>query len=343
MPFIHHHYIQILRPSKTVKETLDAHLYRSHDGYRQVNQYILKHDLGRGSFGAVRLAVDAQTGLEYAVKEFSKKRLRRKFGNVLCVGDNGGDEDALHLIRNEVAIMKKVQHPNIVKLYEVLDVEGEDSLYMVMEYCRGGRLESGIQDHGLIRRYFRQLMIGIDYLHQNEIIHHDIKPDNILLSSDRKQIKIVDFGISALFESSQQQRLMGSPAFLSPEIITGQSSGGTESDIWAMGVTLYCMIEGKLPFGEKGEALDLYHDIQEVAPDIPETWDPRLIDLIAKMLDKDPTSRIKLPEMSQHPWITDTGKLSNVTLIENQQEGIYKINKNHSEFELRECLKDRVH
>ncbi|EGG01840.1 uncharacterized protein MELLADRAFT_38940 [Melampsora larici-populina 98AG31] len=229
-----------------------------------------KKDLGRGSFGAVRLAVDAQTGLEYAVKEFSKKRLKRKFGNVLGGGGNEGNEDALHLIRNEVAIMKKVQHSNIVKLYEVLDVEGEDSLYMVMEFCRGGRIETGIEDHELIRRYFRQLIIGIDYLHQNEIIHHDIKPDNILLSSDRKQIKIVDFGISALFESShqsqpQQPRLIGSPAFLSPELLTGKSSGGTESDIWAMGVTLYCMVEGKLPFGEKGEALDLYHQIQEEA------------------------------------------------------------------------------
>lgn len=99
------------------------------------------------------------------------------------------------------------------------------------------------------------------------------------------------------------------------------------------------MVEGKLPFGEKGEALDLWHDIQEEAPNIPETWDPRLIDLIAKMLTKDPESRIKLSEISSHLWITDSGKLPNLFLSAQEEDGSYKINKIHSELELRECLK----
>ncbi|KAG0145038.1 hypothetical protein CROQUDRAFT_707322, partial [Cronartium quercuum f. sp. fusiforme G11] len=194
-------------------------------------------ELGRGSFGAVQLAVDAETGLEYAVKEFSKRRLIKKYGQ------QQQQDDGLWLIRNEVAIMKKVKHPNIVKLREVLDVVGEDSLYMVLEYCRGGPLIVLKEDNSLpidmCRKYFRQLIIGIDYLHRNMIIHHDIKPDNILLSSDRKQIKIADFGISAIFnkqlENNQVKQIIGSPAFLSPELIL-EGKSGTESDIWAMGL-----------------------------------------------------------------------------------------------------------
>jgi len=338
-----------LHPSRTdqsqpiVKETLNAHSTLSELGQKQVNQYLIKREIGRGSFGAVQLAEDAETGLSYAIKELSKTRLKRKFAKELMQINQpfiDHPDDALYLIRNEVAIMKKIRHHNLVKLHEVLDVEGEDSLYMVMEYCPGGSLMRLVQethqikihqqcsdqkedslllnaglDLDLARKYFRQLVAGIDYLHRNEIIHYDIKPDNLLLSSDKKQLKVVDFGISAMFakpgDDSTVSRTIGSPAFLSPEIIHAAQSevpvSGTATDIWAMGVTLYFMLTGSLPF-PSDQIMVMYEAIETQAPAIPDEWDGPLVDLISRILDKEPTSRIKMAELKQHVWVTNGGK-----------------------------------
>ncbi|KAA1107229.1 hypothetical protein PGT21_006928 [Puccinia graminis f. sp. tritici] len=354
-----------------VKETLDAHSSFSEFGQKQVNQYLIKHEIGRGSFGAVQLAEDAQTGLSYAIKELSKTRLKRKFARELRAINHPFLEnnhhhqqtryqhqqqqvDALFLIRNEVAIMKKIRHQNLVRLYEVLDVEGEDSLYMVMEYCPGGSLmrlvqetrqqklaQLGLLDHhyleerkgegdllsgavgldlDLARKYFRQLVLGIDYLHRNEIIHYDIKPDNLLLSSDKKQLKVVDFGISAMFvkpgDDSTVSRTIGSPAFLSPELIRAAQSdlpvSGTAADIWAMGVTLYFMLTGALPF-PSDQMMAMYEAIETKAPAIPDEWDGPLIDLMSRILDKQPSSRIKMSELREQEWVTNGGKLAGLS------------------------------
>ncbi|MBW0528382.1 hypothetical protein O181_068097 [Austropuccinia psidii MF-1] len=336
-----------------VKETLDAHSTLSQDGKKQVNQYIIQRELGRGSFGAVQLAVDAETGLEYAIKECSKSRLKRKFARELRVLNQSFDEnnDALFLIRSEVAIMKKLRHPNVVKLHEVLDVTEEDSLYMVMEYCRGGPLMSRDPnsseydgqvkgDTNLARKYFRQLIVGIDYLHSNEVIHHDIKPDNILLSSDRKQIKVVDFGISAMFskpgDDGSVTRTFGSPGFLSPELLKSEPEAiisGTASDIWSMGVTLYCMLTGKLPFGQN-LIIDVYHAIENEAPVLPDEWDSELLDLMAKILDKDPRTRIKMKELKSHAWVTHSGKLPILA-----SESTNQINRHNTELEIKESFR----
>ncbi|KAI8447823.1 kinase-like domain-containing protein, partial [Phakopsora pachyrhizi] len=318
--------------------------------------------------------------------------------------------------------MKKLKHPNVVRLQEVLDVAGEDSLYIVMEHCEGGSLRSLIEalnnhqtdrdrdgdyqkldnhdddddERGRIhdgsaegrgglsfemaRRYFRQLIVGIDYLHHNEIIHHDIKPDNILLTGDLKQIKIVDFGISDMFSkknggitisredesfaSNHSQRgsghdsdfqsnnnndnnnlkkkIIGSPAFLSPELISASetSSGGkdlsrTQSDIWAMGVTLYFMLTGKLPFGQ-GQLVDMFHAIQNEAPIIPDEWEDSLLDLISKILDKDPRTRLGMRELRRQDWVTGSGKLSVLIEVTDPRQ---KVNRNNTEHEISESFR----
>ncbi|KAI7935048.1 hypothetical protein MJO29_016311 [Puccinia striiformis f. sp. tritici] len=341
--------------TSSVKETLDAHSSLSLSGHKQVNQYLIKQEIGRGSFGSVQLAEDAQTGLTYAIKELSKKRLKRKFAKELSIINPTvkNDYDALFLIRNEVAIMKKINHTHLVRLHEVLDIENQDSLYMVMEFCPGGTLQKLVQLHAstsvitttlperpdsdkidlspksngigpvIARKYFRQIVLGIDYLHRNEIIHYDIKPENILLTSNQEQIKIVDFGISSMFKkpgddsSSSKTRVIGSPAFLSPELINSSHKedglvSGTATDIWAMGVTLYFMLTGSLPF-PTDDIMLMYEAIETHAPIIPEEWDAEIVDLMSKILDKHADSRLKMAALKRHNWVTDSGRLSALT------------------------------
>ncbi|WAR63715.1 hypothetical protein PtB15_17B316 [Puccinia triticina] len=232
-----------LHPSRTnqplVKETLDAHSSFSEAGQKQVNQYLIKQEIGRGSFGAVQLAEDAQTGLSYAIKELSKTRLKRKFARELMLINqpfiDHHHHDALFLIRNEVAIMKKIRHHNLVRLHE---------------------------------------------------------PDNLLLSSDKKQLKVVDFGISAMFvkpgDDSTVSRTIGSPAFLS--------------------VTLYFMLTGSLPFPSE-QIMAMYDAVENQAPAIPDEWDGPLLDLMSRILDKQPSTRIKMASLRGHGWLTNGGKL----------------------------------
>ncbi|RPB05760.1 Pkinase-domain-containing protein [Choiromyces venosus 120613-1] len=325
-----------------VRETLNASLsYEDEDGIR-VNQYLIKQEIGRGSYGAVHLAVD-QTGQKFAVKEFSKSRLRkrsqsqilrrphhaRRIGGILNMPPAYGrsaseihrQEEAgnpLYLIREEIAILKKLDHENVVHLIEVLDDPEGDSLYMVLEMCeKGVVMKVGLDDTAepypeeKCRLWFRDMILGIEYLHSQGVVHRDIKPDNLLLSKD-DVLKIVDFGVSEMFEKKSQMltaKSAGSPAFLPPELcVSGHGDvSGTATDIWAMGVTLYCLLFGKLPFSHSG-VVQLYESIKNDEPFIPEDLNPDAADLLRRLLEKDPDKRIKMPELREHPWVTRRGE-----------------------------------
>ncbi|CAI4219225.1 unnamed protein product [Parascedosporium putredinis] len=241
---------------REVKETLDARFEISSeetDGrvHHRINQYVIQKEIGRGSYGAVHLATDHR-GNDFAVKEFSKARLRRRErSNILrqvgprlparverrslnaplsphmsdfSLESPMSQNDALYLIRREVAVMKRLNHPNLVQLFEVLDDPEEDSLYMVLEMCKKGVvMKVGLGEQAIphpenmCRTWFRDLILGIEYLHHQGVIHRDIKPDNLLLSDEDDALKIVDFGVSEMFEKSAEMRTAksaGSPAFL---------------------------------------------------------------------------------------------------------------------------------
>ena len=334
-----------------MKETLNA---RSHYGsidddggaVHRINQYIIKQEIGRGSFGAVHLAVD-QFGQEYAVKEFSKSRLRKRAQSNLLRNPNaprrpgslvagGGfnsplhrlsssdkmkqDNNSLSLIKEEIAVMKKLNHNNLVSLIEVLDDPQEDSLYMVLELCKKGVvMKVGLDERAepyedeACRCWFRDMILGIEYLHAQGIIHRDIKPDNCLITED-DVLKIVDFGVSEMFEKTEDMKNMataksaGSPAFMPPELCIakhGQVSGRAV-DIWSMGVTLYCLRYGHIPF-EKGGMLELYESIREDDVPLDEEQDERFRDLMKRILEKDPDKRITMQELREHPWVTNDG------------------------------------
>lgn len=217
------------------------------------------------------------------------------------------DKDALFLIREEIAIMKKLNHPNLVSLIEVLDDPEEDSLYMVLEMCtKGVIMNVGLEENATpyseeeCRCWFRDLILGIEYLHAQGVVHRDIKPDNLLLTED-DVLKIVDFGVSEMFEKPEDMRTAksaGSPAFLPPELCIAKHGdvSGTAADIWSMGVSLYCLKYGHIPFNQPG-VLEIYQAIKEDPLAVPEDENPQLKDLLMRLMEKDPVKRITMPEI----------------------------------------------
>ncbi len=225
-------------------------------------------------------------------------------------GANDGDEESsnsLYLIKEEIAIMKKLNHQNLVSLIEVLDDPTEDSLYMVLEYCKKGVvMKVGVDDPADpyddedCRCWFRDLILGIEYLHAQGVVHRDIKPDNLLLTED-DVLKIVDFGVSEMFEKDTEMKTAksaGSPAFLPPELCVAKHGdiSGKAADIWSMGVTLYCLRFGRIPF-EKTGVLELYECIRNDDIELDDDCGDDFRDLIRKLLEKDPTKRIKMAEL----------------------------------------------
>ncbi|KAJ1660457.1 hypothetical protein IWQ61_000636 [Dispira simplex] len=346
-------------PAHWVRETQQTNISEDDQGQLRINQYIIMKCLGRGSYGTVSLAKDTNTNQKYAIKEFSKQRLRKleqaqsPFGVGWARGrgqgrgrpkrgwgsrrggagmgrptssENGAslsstatatEGGSLNQIKREVAIFKKLRHPNIIRLYEVINDPDHDGLYMVYEVCEKGPLIE-VRLHQIVepcpeteaRGFFRQALLGIEYLHHTGIIHRDIKPDNLLLDHTG-QLKIVDFGISEMFEKTSDmiKRSAGSPAFMAPELCHpnhGEVSG-TLADIWSFGVTLYCLVVGKIPF--KGDSAPaIYEAIRNellVIPDIG--LSDSLCDLLTKMLDKNPATRATIPAIRVHPWVTNDG------------------------------------
>ncbi|KAJ3112505.1 hypothetical protein HDU96_004485 [Phlyctochytrium bullatum] len=270
-----------------VKETSDAKLVEE-SGQRTLNQYHIKETLGRGAYGTVYKAVDSNNGTLVAIKEMDAKKLKKSKMNKGMGGPGirgrfrgrGGfspsqshesvastsstkSNPAIDLVRTEIAIMKKLKHINVVKLYEVLHDPNQDALFMVYELCEKGSIMSVSfekKDKPVpeedCRNYFRQMILGIEY---------HIKPDNLLLSKDGV-LKIVDFGVSEMFTvagDDSSKSSAGSPAFFAPELCTANhgSISAKAADVWAMGVTLYCFLFGYPPFS--GESVvDLYEAIK---------------------------------------------------------------------------------
>lgn len=230
---------QIRIMTSTVKETLDATF--TDNGEKRLNQYSIHRILGSGSFGTVSLGVDTLTGRSVAVKEFSKLKLRKQLLQKGMMGrgrgrvnvDVASAANPINLIKGEIAILKKLKHKNVVSLYEVLDDPNHDGLFMIFEICENGTVID-IEAHKMTpplpipnaKSYFSQLILGIEYLHANNVVHRDIKvlpfltqPDNLLLSS-KNVVKIVDFGVSEFFSKDLQTmtKIAGTPAYYSPEM-----------------------------------------------------------------------------------------------------------------------------
>ncbi|KAF2598397.1 hypothetical protein F2Q68_00007756 [Brassica cretica] len=212
-------------------------------------------------------------------------------------------------VLREVMIMKILEHPNIVNLIEVIDDPETDHFYMVLEYIDGKWVYDGSGPPGALgektaRKYLRDIVAGLMYLHAHNVIHGDIKPDNLMVTSSGT-VKIGDFSVSQVFKDDDDQlrRSPGTPVFTAPEccLVSGITYSGRAADTWAVGVTLYYMILGQYPF--LADTLqDTYDKIVNNPLILPDGLDPLLRDLMEGLLCKNPSERMTLKKVSEHPW-----------------------------------------
>ncbi|XP_073680912.1 serine/threonine-protein kinase MARK2 isoform X6 [Garra rufa] len=206
------------------------------DEQPHIGCYRLLKTIGKGNFAKVKLAKHVLTGKEVAVKIIDKTQL---------------NSSSLQKLFREVRIMKLLNHPNIVKLFEV--IETEKTLYLVMEYASGGEVFDYLVAHGRMkekeaRAKFRQIVSAVQYCHQKCIVHRDLKAENLLLDADMN-IKIADFGFSNEFTlGNKLDTFCGSPPYAAPELFQGKKYDGPEVDVWSLGVILYTLVSGSLPF-----------------------------------------------------------------------------------------------
>uniref|UniRef100_A0AAY4E8H1 Protein kinase domain-containing protein n=1 Tax=Denticeps clupeoides TaxID=299321 RepID=A0AAY4E8H1_9TELE len=253
-----------------------------------------------------------------AMKVVSKKKLMKQYGfprrppprgPKAALGEQPKVLGPLERVYQEIAILKKLDHLNIVKLVEVLDDPSEDNLHMGMPVMEVPSETPFSEEQA--RLYFRDIVLGIEYLHYQKIVHRDIKPSNLLLGDDG-HVKIADFGVSNQFEGNDAllSSTAGTPAFMAPETLSDsrQSFSGKALDVWAMGVTLYCFVFGKCPFIDE-YILALHNKIRSKVVEFPETpvISEALKNLILQMLDKNPDDRISIPEIKMDPWVTREG------------------------------------
>ena len=259
---------------------------------KQFGKYELIKKIGAGSFSAVVLCRHIQTRIYYACKVVSRALLV--------------EQHIFDRFEQEVRILQSFKHPNIVHVEQI--VFTEENIYLVMEYCAKGELFKHIVNTGPLeeseaRRLFRQMTEGLEFVHAHNIAHRDLKPENILLDQDMNA-KLADFGLC--HATSAEQLLLtpcGSPFYAPPEIISNVKYDGKKADIWSLGVVLYTMATGSLPWTETNQT-QLFIQIQEADIIIPPRLNPALRNLLDAMIQRDPSRRPSCKEILQSEWVT---------------------------------------
>ncbi|KAF4339284.1 CAMK CAMKL GIN4 kinase [Fusarium beomiforme] len=230
-------------------------------------------------------------------------------------------------IEREVAILKLIEHPNIMKLYDIW--ENRSEVYLILEYIDQGDLFTFINMNGRLSEevsvfFFRQIISAISYCHSFNICHRDLKPENILISADL-QIKIADFGMAALHQTDTHQlaTACGSPHYAAPELLKNRQYRGDRADIWSMGVILFAMLSATLPFDDPDLRVMMART-KKGQYEMPEFLSPEAEDLIRRMLQVNPDRRITLKDIWRHPLIRKYACLDNLSDINSQPPDIRK-------------------
>ncbi|KAK5644508.1 hypothetical protein RI129_005808 [Pyrocoelia pectoralis] len=267
---------------------------RLHNHRKKLKQrFDIIKKLGQGTYGKVQLGINKETGQEVAIKTIKKSKIET--------------EADLVRIRREIQIMSSVQHPNIIHIYEVF--ENREKMVLVMEYAAGGELYDYLSERKVLaeeeaRRIFRQIATACYYCHKHKICHRDLKLENILLD-ENGNAKIADFGLSNVFDD---QRLLstfcGSPLYASPEIVKGTPYQGPEVDCWSLGVLLYTLVYGAMPF-DGSNFKRLVRQISQgdyFEPKKPSRASP----LIRDMLTVNPRNRANIEKICLHWWVNES-------------------------------------
>ncbi|CED85307.1 camk camkl kin4 protein kinase [Phaffia rhodozyma] len=282
--------------------------------YLLFGSYILLQTLGEGEFGKVKLGVHKDVHEQVAVKMIRKGNLE--------------DEARKGKVEREIQVLSMVKHPNIVRLYNI--VETERYIGIILEIADGGELFDHILAHRHLRekdaaKLFSQIISGVHYLHSKNIVHRDLKLENLLLDKARNVI-ITDFGFANRFTQVGNDLMStscGSPCYAAPELVVSEGQYiGTAVDIWSCGVILYAMLSGYLPFDDDpanpdGDNINLlYRYIISTQLQFPSHVSEEAKHLMSIMLVPDPSYRAGLPEIMSHPWLSAHQDLLSKTVPE---------------------------
>ena len=286
-------------------------------------EYEVKEKIGEGSFSKVKLGIHKQTKRKVAIKIISKNKLTNK--------------DKIHLKR-EIKILNSLNHPNIIKIYEIK--EDNNNFYLIMEFCSKGDLFKYISKKNKLNEeegsiIFYQIINGLEYLHNNLISHRDLKLENILLDN-KKNIKIIDYNLSNFFLESNNCLLKtpcGSPCYAAPEMIKNKTYNAKFIDIWSVGIILYVILCGFLPFEDKNNRR-LYQKIINGKVFLPNFLSDVARNIIESLLQKNYNKRINIKQIKKHPfYIMGEHLYNNKSYVNNENNNILndKLNKINNE------------
>ncbi|KAK9085737.1 hypothetical protein Sjap_026148 [Stephania japonica] len=257
-----------------------------------LGRYEIGKLLGHGTFAKVYHARNIKSGENVAIKVLDKEK-------ILKVG-------LMAHIKREISILRRVRHPNIVQLFEVMATKAK--IYFVMEYVKGGELfnkvAKGRLKEEVARKYFQQLISAVGFCHARGVFHRDLKPENLLLD-ENGDLKVSDFGLSAVSDQMKQDGLFhtfcGTPAYVAPEVLARKGYDAAKVDVWACGVVLFVLMAGYLPFHDQN-IMAMYKKIYKGEFRCPRWFSPDLTRLLTRLLDTNPETRITIPDIMENRW-----------------------------------------
>ena len=281
-----------------------------------LNEYSIKGTIGQGAFSKVKLGINKLTGEKVAIKIIDKRKIKI--------------DSERERVQRELNIMKKLNHINIVKIFQIK--EDTIYIYIIMEYIENNLFFYILKNKYLSEEessfYFFQIISGIDYIHSQGIVHRDLKPENLLINKTGN-LKIIDFGLSNYY--SKDGKLLstscGSPSYTAPEIILGNKYDGFFIDIWTIGIILYIMVCGCFPFEDKDNKNALFKKIVKCKVEYPKFIPKNAKDLLEKILVCNPEKRINLKEIKEHQFYLK-GKSIFYRKFPNFENKIKEINSN---------------
>ena len=262
-----------------------------------IDEFTMGKLLGTGAYASVKSAVLKSDGKKFALKTYEKYRLT--------------DPSKKKNVGREIEILKKLEHRNIVKMFDV--IETPKQLHLVLEFVPGGSLGAMLKKRPNRRLeeieckgLFRQLVAGVDYIHSQKVTHRDLKLENLLLENE-DVIKIIDFGFSTCFSHEKKVKLFcGTPTYMAPEIVSRKEYSGPPADVWALGILLFVMLSGCFPFKAPTDR-ELFKKIEKGVFSVPSHVSAGARALIHRILVVDPCARPKANEIFMDSWLNETG------------------------------------